>query len=136
VVASIIGNEPLVLFVGQVISSSPGDLQPVFAANLEKAVRICDAKFGNLLLYEGGSFRFAAMHNAPIEFTSFRKREPVITHELSPAARVAASKRTLKIKDFMEDDLYKQGGPGAIALVKLAGARTLVVVPMLKDVRC
>jgi two-component system, NtrC family, sensor kinase len=57
----------------QVISGSPGDLQPVFAAILEKAVRICDAKFGNLLLHEDGSFRFAAMYNAPTEFGQFQK---------------------------------------------------------------
>ena len=117
----------------QLISSSPGDLQPVFAAILEKAVRICDAKFGNLLLHEGGSFRFAAMHNAPPEWASFRIREPAFRNELSPAGRVAASKRSLQIIDLMEDDRYKQSNPGAVALVKLAGARTLVVVPMLKD---
>src|SRR5262249_30768733 len=48
-----------------VISSSPGELEPVFKAMLENAVRICEASFGNLLLYEGDVFRHVALHNAP-----------------------------------------------------------------------
>jgi predicted molibdopterin-dependent oxidoreductase YjgC len=49
----------------QVISSSPGDLQPVFATMLEKAVRICDAKFGALYIHEQGKFRLVAEHDVP-----------------------------------------------------------------------
>ncbi|MGB7010851.1 MAG: histidine kinase, partial [Pseudolabrys sp.] len=49
----------------RVISSSPGELEPVFEAMLENAVRICDAKFGNLFLREEGAFRFGATHGAP-----------------------------------------------------------------------
>ena len=117
-----------------VISGSPGELEPVFAAILENATRLCSAHFGNLLLYEGGTFRFAAMHNAPKEWASFRKREPLADlNPLMPAPRVAASRRAIQIIDLTEDDLYKQGDPDAVALVELAGARTLVVVPMLKD---
>ena len=52
----------------QVISSSPGDLEPVFAAMLEKAVRICDAKFGTLYLYEEGGLRLIAAHDVPAAF--------------------------------------------------------------------
>src|SRR5262249_5529599 len=48
-----------------VISSSPGELEPVFQAMLANAVRICDAKFGNLLLCEADGFRRVALHNAP-----------------------------------------------------------------------
>ena len=117
-----------------VISGSPGELEPVFAAILENATRLCNAHFGNLLLHEAGTFRFAATHNAPKEWASFRKREPLADpNPLMPAPRVAASRRALQIVDLMEDDPYKQGDPDAVALVELAGARTLVVVPMLKD---
>ena len=117
-----------------VISGSPGELEPVFAAILENATRLCSAHFGNLLLYEGGTFRFAAMYNAPKEWASFRKREPLADlNPLMPAPRVAASRRAIQIIDLTEDDPYKQGDPDAVALVELAGARTLVVVPMLKD---
>src|SRR5580658_233240 len=69
----------------QVISSSPGDLQPVFESMLANATRLCEATFGNLALYEGGRrFRIVAMHNAPAAFADWRRRDPVI--ELSPEA--------------------------------------------------
>jgi hypothetical protein len=72
-----------------VISSSPGELQPVFQAMLENATRICEAKFGNLLLYEGDAFRVAAMHGAPQAWDELRRREPVIrlTPQESPWPR-------------------------------------------------
>ena len=66
----------------RVISSSRGELEPVFQAMLENAVRICDAKFGNLGLYDGREMRMAAMHNAPPAFAELRRREPVF-----PASR-------------------------------------------------
>jgi transcriptional regulator with GAF, ATPase, and Fis domain len=62
----------------RVISSSPGDLQPVFEAMLQNAVRICDAKFGNLGLLEGDGFRFVAQHGAPPKYRDARQREPFI----------------------------------------------------------
>ena len=49
----------------QVISSSPGDLQPIFATMLEKAVRICGAKFGTLYLHDDGRLRLVAAHDVP-----------------------------------------------------------------------
>ena len=62
----------------RVISSSPGELEPVFQAMLENATRICDAKFGNLLLYEGTAFRVAAMHGAPPAWAELRRRDPIL----------------------------------------------------------
>jgi hypothetical protein len=61
----------------QVISSSPGELGLVFQAILENATRICEAKFGTLLLAEGDAYRNVAMHNAPPAFADIRQREPV-----------------------------------------------------------
>ena len=57
----------------QVISSSPGDLEPVFAAMLEKAVRICDAKFGNIYRWDGEAAHLVAAHNTPPAFAEYRK---------------------------------------------------------------
>jgi transcriptional regulator with GAF, ATPase, and Fis domain len=70
-----------------VISRSPGDLRPVFQAMLENATRICEAKFGNLLLYEGDAFRVVAMHGAPPEWDALRHRDPVIRFSPGKSSR-------------------------------------------------
>src|SRR6185436_5685056 len=62
----------------QVISNSSGDLQPVFDAMLANATRICEARFGMMLLIEGTAARCVALHNAPPAFVALRAREPVI----------------------------------------------------------
>src|SRR5262249_44965273 len=72
----------------RVISSSPGDLEPVFTAMLANAVRICEAKLGTLYTYDGNGFHAAAFHNAPPAFVEARKREPVI-HPLASTKQVA-----------------------------------------------
>ncbi len=111
----------------KVISSSPGDLEPVFNAMLENAVRICEAKFGNLALYDGHEMRMAAMHNAPQAFAELRRRDPVMPRG-SVMARILESKRMIHIADLTAEE------PSASsALVKVAGARTAVGVPMLKE---
>jgi len=118
-----------------IISSSPGDLAPVFAAMLEKAVRICDANFGVLVLHEGGNtFRVVAMHNAPPEFVELRRREPAFQAGLlSPLSRVVASKHLLQIADLTEDAAYNTGEPSVVRFADMTGVRTLLLVPMLKD---
>jgi hypothetical protein len=76
----------------RVISSSPGELVPIFEAILANAVRICDASFGNLLLSEGSAFRVAAMHGAPLGWDELRRRDPVIRFgPKSPLARFVAA---------------------------------------------
>src|SRR5262249_32639098 len=62
----------------RVISNSPGELQPVVEAMLQNAVRICDAKFGNLALFENDGFRFVAQYGAPPKYREARQREPFI----------------------------------------------------------
>ena len=61
----------------QVISSSPGELEPVFHSMLENATRICEASFGTLLLYDGDVFRHVALHNAPRAWAAEQRRDPV-----------------------------------------------------------
>jgi two-component system NtrC family sensor kinase len=117
-----------------VISSSPGELEPVFEAMLANAVRICEAKFGNLFLYEEGGFRAVALHNAPAAYVEERRREPLIRlPATSPLGRLATTKQVVHIADLRADQAYLDHSPGAIVLVDAAGARTLLQVPMLKD---
>jgi two-component system, NtrC family, sensor kinase len=118
----------------QVISSSPGELEPVFQAMLANAVRICEAKFGNLLLYDGDAFRFAAMHGAPPAWDELRRRDPVIrVGPTNPLARVITTKQLQHIADFRNEQAYVEREPPAVALAEVAGARTVLVVPMLKE---
>jgi hypothetical protein len=75
----------------QVISSSPGELQPVFQTMLENATRICEAKFGTLLLFEEDELRLVAMHGAPREFEELRRRDPsapIIVRRLVETRRI------------------------------------------------
>jgi GAF domain-containing protein len=119
----------------RVISSSPGALKPVFEAILQNAVRICDAKFGNLLLCEDDGFRTGALHSAPPAFTEAVARRGPLLHPgpLTPLARVVATKHLVHVDDYAEEPAYKQRDPVAVRMVELAGARSLVVVPMLKE---
>src|SRR5262249_24069264 len=78
----------------KVISSSSGDLQPVFEAILANATRICEANFGNLLLYEVNAFRVAAMHGAPPAWAELRRRDPILRFgPKNPLARIAETRR-------------------------------------------
>jgi GAF domain-containing protein len=118
----------------EVISSSPGELDPVFQAMLENAVRICEANFGTLQLRENDAFRVAAMHNPPPAFAEARRRNPLIYPNADNAmGRVMATKRFVHIADYTQELAYKQGDPAAVSIVELAGARTLLLVPMVKD---
>ena len=113
----------------KIISSSPGELQPVFEAMLENATRICEAKLGTLVLYEGGEFRHVAAHGAPPAYAEFRQREPII--HLSPEhplSQIAEMKQVVHIFDLSAQPALARG-----RLTDLAGARTLLGVPMLKE---
>ncbi len=118
-----------------VISRSPGDLNPVFESVLQNAIRLCGAAFGNLLLREDERhFRFVGLHNAPPALAELYTREPVI--ELGPEApllRAATTKLPVQVRDFTDEPIYKRGHAAAIALGDLGGARTFVVVPLLKE---
>ena len=89
----------------RVISSSPGDLAPVFEAILENATRICAARFGNLLLYDEKGYRVTAMHGAPPAWAELRRRDPVPSlHPNSPIARAARTKQPQHVANSMKED--------------------------------
>jgi signal transduction histidine kinase len=118
----------------QVISSSPGELDPVFQAMLENAVRICEAKFGNLLLYDGNAFRMAAMHGAPPAWDELRRRESVVRPGPNNLlSRLATRKQLQHVLDTRTEQAYVEREAAFVGLVEVAGARTLVAVPMLKE---
>ena len=117
-----------------VISTSPGELEPVFEAMLDNASRLCEAKFGHLFLREGDSFRAVAVHGTPA-YVELRP-DPVIVmreHPSLPLVRLASTKEILHIQDLKADQSYIERDPRIIRLVESAGARTLLLVPMLKE---
>ena len=116
----------------QVISSSSGDLQPVFASILENATRICEANFGVLVLYENAAFHVAANHNAPPAFVELRQRQPTIRAS-GALARVVAAKQLVHILDCLDDASYKQGDADFVRFVDLCRVRSLILAPMLKE---
>ena len=117
----------------KVISGSPGQLEPVFKAMLENAVRICEAKFGTMWLREGDAFRVVALHNAPPAYAELRRRNPIVhPHPKSGLGRLVATRQVVHIADILEDQGYLAGAPISVVFFETAGARTILVVPMLK----
>jgi GAF domain-containing protein len=119
----------------QVISSSPGELDPVFAAMLASATHICEAKFGNLFLREGETFRAVAWHGEATYVENWRQEPLTIKTDVPdiPLARLAATKQRVYIADLRQDVAYKAGFAPLVTLVDKGGARTLLIVPMLKE---
>jgi two-component system NtrC family sensor kinase len=120
----------------KVISSSPGELEPVFNAILANATRICEAKFANLFLYADNSFRIAAQQNPPVAYAERWRKNPVLAVSDSPRnplTRLATTKRVVNITDLMAESGYIERDPRFVGLVESAGARTHLLVPMLKD---
>ena len=115
----------------RVISSSPGDLEPVFATMLEKAVRICDAKFGHIFRSDGDTLNLVAAHNSP--FGELRTRLPLRagTNLLS---RMAATKALVHVADLAADPAYvEERNPITVEAVEVGGIRTALLVPLLKE---
>ena len=121
----------------RVISSSPGELEPVFNAMLQNAVRICGAKFGNLFLREGDGLRAVAFHGAPQAYVEERRRNPVIhPNPATTLGRAMATKQPVQIADIQDhgpDNIDAKSGTTGVKLAKLAGARTVLAVPMVKE---
>ena len=119
----------------RVISSSPGDLGPVFQAMLENATRICEAKFGNLFLNDDGAFRAVAWHGEPTYVEVWSRQSSIIISDdpRVPLARLAKTKRPIHVADLRAEPAYKAGFAPLVTLVDRGGARTLLIVPMLKE---
>jgi signal transduction histidine kinase len=110
-----------------VISSSPGELEPVFEAMLANATRLCEAKFGFLFRYDDGAFHPVAMLNVPAALADFmRERGPYRPQPGLPLHRVLETKKVVHTIDQTAEQVQT---PSA----KLAGARTHMAVPMLKE---
>ena len=116
----------------KVISSSPGDLQPVFATILQNAANICQANFTTLFLAENDTYRTAAMHNVPLDHLELRKRDPVIRGSDNPLLRVGKAKQALEIADALADAGYASDAQFR-DFVAATDVRTLLLIPMLKD---
>jgi len=116
----------------KIISSSPGELEPVFQAMLENATRICEAKFGTLYLSEGDGFRAAAMHNAPLAYQQARAR---VVHPPPDTTlwRAAKTKQVVQITDATLERGYIEGDPFVVSAVTLGGYRSILGVPMLHE---
>ena len=118
-----------------VISSSPTDVQPVFERILAKATELCTAELGFLLLYDGEAFRPAAVRGGPPAFAAFLdERGPVLPRPGSALGRLLAERAPIHIEDVRDDPAYHRDRlPSRVALVEVAGARTALWVPMLKE---
>ena len=117
------------------ISNSLEELEPLFQKILENAVRVCGAKFGNLILCEGDKFVPVAVFNVPDEFRVLQLNKPFVPHPKGGLATAAATRRPIQIEDLRTQPPYLEGDATIAALSDIAGARTHVVVPMLKDDR-
>ena len=117
-----------------VISSSPGELEPVFEAMLENAVRICGAKFGLLFQWQGDAFRTVAMHEVPQALAEQRQREPMLRPNPGTGlGRLVETKKTVHIADVQSDPGFQADPVRRAGIIGAGGARTLVSVPMLKE---
>jgi len=117
----------------EVISSSPGELNPVFHKMLENATRVCGASFGVMNLWDGESFTIAADYNVPAAFAASRQDLAIHPRPNSALAEVVRTHEVVHVHDVRETPAYLAGGPSVRAISDVAGARTIVIVPMLKE---
>jgi GAF domain-containing protein len=117
----------------RVINSSPGDLAPVFDAMLEKGMRLCGAAFGQLSTYDGARFYTTAQRGVPAAYVEFRARNQGTYGPGTVPMRIIGGERVIHVLDLMEEEAYRAGEPNRRALVDLGGARTCLVVTLLKD---
>jgi signal transduction histidine kinase len=111
----------------RVISSSPGELEPVFQAMLDNATRICEARFGSMQLRDGDAYRRVALHNAPQKFVEFSNNAPILKRGTAPSVdRAIDTGQAVHIPDVAAENPNEP-------IAKFGGARTLLVVPMLKE---
>jgi GAF domain-containing protein len=117
----------------RVISSSPGELEPVFQVMLENAVRICGAKFGTLYLCDADAFRAVATHNGPPAYVESLAGASIRPPPDVPLGRVSATKKVAYVADIKTTQSYIDRLPFVFDAVELGGYRSVLAVPMLKD---
>jgi len=117
----------------QVISSSPGQLGPVFQAMLENATRVCGSNFGTLYLREGEAFRAVSMHGATPDYLQSRLGQLVHPGPGTGLGRAVRTKQAVHIADVTAEPAYRERDPMRVAAADLGGVRTLLAVPMLKE---
>src|SRR5262245_25781755 len=111
----------------QIVSTSPGELEPVFQAMLENAVRICEAKFGLLFRFDGKFFHVAALVGVPPALAEFSaKQRPFLPEPGAALDRLLRTKQVIRSADYAAEEFI---GPAH----RYGGARSLVAVPMFKD---
>src|SRR5436190_16773400 len=108
-------------------------MEPVFQKLLENAGRVCEANFGTMNLWNGEELNNVARHNMPPAFAAFRQQTPIRPHPDTPMAKVVRKREFVHEHDYKTSRAYLAGVPTAVAIVDIAGARTLLVVPMLKE---
>ena len=116
----------------EVISSTRGELGPVFQSLLENATRVCGAKFGSMLMLEGDVVRQVALYNVPSPYADAFGTRTFRPHPKGGAGQVIKTKQVAHIADLRTNPAYLEGDPNIVALSDLAGARTFVIVPMLR----
>jgi len=117
----------------RVISSSPGELEPVFNTLLANATRICKANFGMLYRYDGTVFRVEAVQDVVPAYGDYLQREPQHADPRNALGRLLQTKQPVHIADIAAERAYVEREPRRVAAVELAGARTYLAVPMLKE---
>ena len=116
----------------RVISSSPGELEPVFQAMLANAMRICEANFGVMFSYADGAFRGLSWLGIAPAFAEFL-REPRVWGPETGLGRVVITKNAVHVTDTLTGRAYVDADPERMASINLGGVRTAVIVPMVKE---
>src|SRR5262245_40864862 len=118
-----------------VMSSSAGELQPVFKTMLAKAVALCEANFGAMWLVDGDGYRTAALHGDLPDACIEQWRSGTLHRPKAdvPMARAIRSLKPVHVPDMLKDKAYLEGDPLPVSVVNIAGIRSLVTVPMLKE---
>jgi signal transduction histidine kinase len=119
----------------KVISASPGELEPVFQVMLENAVRLCEAKFAMLFLYEAekGEFRAVGRWNLPPAYAEFLGKNTIRADPMVPLGQVVVTRQPVQVLDVLAHRSYIERYPGMVGVAEGGGARTLLQVPMLRE---
>lgn len=118
----------------QVISNSPGILEPAFDTVLENAMQLCDAEFGNIYTWDGEALHLVAWHNTPAAFAAYRTRGPFRPSATSLIGRMVRTKSVMHVHDATDNpDYTERRDPSLVAAIELGGVRTYLGVPMMKE---